>query len=410
MTRRDGARVASRAEQALFGDDVPVAAPRDTAALAETLRDAVAQGVRIRPAGLGAHPADSDPVETPRVVSVAAFDRIVAHSPNDFTVGVEAGVPLATLRAELARHGQEVPADLPATGTIGGWVARGAVSPRQGRHGPLASLVLGVEGVRTSGETFRSGGMVVKNVAGYALHKFLVGSRGTSAVLTRVNLRLRQLPETRTLGFLRGAATELDEAAEKLATSGLEPVLFRLEGAAAATLPDERGPGSAVAFLFEGNRTRVAWQIEQAHSVLPNPGAVIRATDDDAAAWLDRLVAFGEPPENPRADVGVFRLSVPAAETLRAAHGAATAIEAREGLAHVAADPMTGLITIRQEDERRLDQSLAALRNVATRHRGFVRAISVPPGAHAALGRVATAGHELRERVRRVFDPGSVLS
>ena len=56
-------------------------------------------------------------------------------------------------------------------------------------------LVLGMRVVQSSGTVVKSGGKVVKNVAGYDLNKLYLGSFGTLGVITEVSLKLQPLPE-----------------------------------------------------------------------------------------------------------------------------------------------------------------------------------------------------------------------
>lgn len=69
-------------------------------------------------------------------------------------------------------------------------------------HGAWRDWVLGVQLVLADGMIAKAGSLAVKNVAGYDIHKFLVGTRGTLAVVTEVILRtapLASLPMPQTL-------------------------------------------------------------------------------------------------------------------------------------------------------------------------------------------------------------------
>src|SRR5262249_59903284 len=67
---------------------------------------------------------------------------------------------------------------------------------------------LGFSGVSGRGETFKSGGRVVKNVTGYDLCKLMAGSWGTLAALTTVTVKTLPRPETQTTVLIIG----LDDA------------------------------------------------------------------------------------------------------------------------------------------------------------------------------------------------------
>jgi len=417
-------REPSAGERAFFGADVEVLAPPTADSVGEALRDVAGAGRAVRPAGLGAHAGTADPGDQaesgnpagrPVLVSTASLDDVLVYEPDDFTIGVGAGMPLAVLRKTLAGNGQEVPADLPGNGTVGGLVARGHVSPRQSRHGNLAALVLGVEGVRTTGERFRAGGMVVKNVAGYPLHKFVVGSMGRAAALTRVNLRLRQIPERRSVRVIAlGSTREADELVTNLRESRLEPVLFRLDHGAAAGLPfGPTGGEVTVVRVFEGSSTRVAWQDSEATSYEIGGPEAATGDNDAAAAVLAALVALAEPPEDMTAAEGIVRLSVPPTEGTEAAESAGRVLRMTGAVPMVAADAMTGLITVRwrARNAANSDAPLEALRRVATAHRGFARLLFLPPATRSRWpqGISGGTGGELRDRLLRVFDPAGAL-
>ena len=59
----------------------------------------------------------------------------------------------------------------------------------------LRDLIIGMTLVLADGAIARTGGKVVKNVAGYDLHKLLTGSFGTLGVITEVNFRLHPLEQ-----------------------------------------------------------------------------------------------------------------------------------------------------------------------------------------------------------------------
>lgn len=77
-----------------------------------------------------------------------------------------------------------------AISTIGGNIAECSGGLRGLKYGTTKDYVLGLEAVLASGEIIRTGGKLVKDVAGYDLTKLLVGSEGTLAIITEATLKL----------------------------------------------------------------------------------------------------------------------------------------------------------------------------------------------------------------------------
>jgi glycolate oxidase FAD binding subunit len=164
------------------------------------LRDAVldtAGPLGIAGAGTAADWAGRlDPVST--VLDTTGMTGVIVHNPGDMTVAVHAGTPLRALTEELAPHGQHVAFDaarVDAGATVGGLFATADSGPGALTHGSLRDLVIGVTLVLADGTVARSGGHVIKNVAGYDLAKVLHGSFGTLGVLAEVVLRLHPAPK-----------------------------------------------------------------------------------------------------------------------------------------------------------------------------------------------------------------------
>jgi len=148
----------------------------------------------VRPVGGGTKPwivaRDEEPLET------GGLDRILEHNVGDFTAVLEAGVPFAEAQATFAEHGQRLAWDPPDPGgaTIGGIVATADSGPLRHRYGGVRDLVVGASVVLSDGTIAKSGGKVIKNVAGYDVAKLFAGSFGTLGLIATVSVRLHPLP------------------------------------------------------------------------------------------------------------------------------------------------------------------------------------------------------------------------
>ena len=149
------------------------------------------------PAGAGTRLHWGAALEQPQTLSTAKLNRLVHHSSGDFTVTVEAGLPLIDLQAALAETKQWLAVDWPwgsgadgtQSGTIGGLIARGMAGGLRQRYLGIRDQVIGLEVMRADGTQARAGGQVVKNVAGYDLMRLFCGSWGSLGLITQVTLR-----------------------------------------------------------------------------------------------------------------------------------------------------------------------------------------------------------------------------
>jgi glycolate oxidase FAD binding subunit len=130
--------------------------------------------------------------------------KLVEHAHEDMTATVQAGSSVARFQEELSKKRQRLAVDVlwPERTTIGGMIATNDSGALRLRFGSIRDLLIGTTVVLADGTIARSGGKVVKNVAGYDLPKLFTGSFGTLGVLTEVTFRLHPLPHSvETLSF-----------------------------------------------------------------------------------------------------------------------------------------------------------------------------------------------------------------
>jgi glycolate oxidase FAD binding subunit len=85
-------------------------------------------------------------------------------------------------------------------------------------------MVIGMTFATLEGKLIRTGGMVVKNVAGLDMGKLMIGSFGTLAVIASLNFRLHPMPAgTRTFVQDFEQMTDAMAARDKLLKSRLQP-------------------------------------------------------------------------------------------------------------------------------------------------------------------------------------------
>ena len=139
----------------------------------------------------------SIPVENSIVMLMSHWNKILEVDTENLTVLVEPGVITSDIHTAVEKLGLFYPPDPGSMNicTIGGNVAENAGGLRGLKYGVTKNYVLGLETVLPNGEIIFSGGKVVKDVAGYNLKDFFVGSEGTLGVFTKILLKLIPKPE-----------------------------------------------------------------------------------------------------------------------------------------------------------------------------------------------------------------------
>jgi glycolate oxidase FAD binding subunit len=241
-------------------------------------------------------------------LDLSDLSGVTLYEPDELVLSAKAGTPVAEIEALLAKNNQELafePIDYgpvfgaaPGRGTIGGVLAANLSGPRRIKAGAARDHFLGFTAVSGRGETFKSGGRVVKNVTGYDLCKVMAGSWGTLAALTDVTVKVLPRAETeetvlvlglddasaaRTMSTAMGSANDVSGAAHfpaPLAASiqaeaGTALTALRLEGVA-PSVKHRRGALEAllrsfgeIAVLEEG-ASRDVWRVIR--NVMPFTG------------------------------------------------------------------------------------------------------------------------------------------
>ncbi|MDQ6420649.1 FAD-linked oxidase C-terminal domain-containing protein [Paenibacillus sp. LHD-117] len=139
------------------------------------------------------------PVEGGVVMVMHRMNRIVETDTENLTVTVQPGLITAALIAHVESLGLFYPPDPSSMriSTIGGNIAECSGGLRGLKYGTTKDYVIGLEAVLASGEIIRTGGKLMKDVAGYDLTKLLVGSEGTLAIITEATLKLIPPPKAK---------------------------------------------------------------------------------------------------------------------------------------------------------------------------------------------------------------------
>lgn len=178
-------------------DGVVVAAPGNTEELAAVARYVSERGLAMEIAGAGTKRGWGGSVQAEVVLETRRLAGVREHSWQDMTATVGAGTAWGEMQRALGVHRQFVALDplWPETATVGGVVATNDSGALRLKYGSLRDLIIGMTVVLADGTVARSGGKVVKNVAGYDLHKLMTGALGTLGVIADVTFRLHPLAQ-----------------------------------------------------------------------------------------------------------------------------------------------------------------------------------------------------------------------
>ena len=201
--------------------------PRDAKDVEAAVQWVLAEGKATEIVGHGSKRVIGRPAQTDLTLDLSALSGITLYEPEELVLSAKAATPLAEIEAVVAAKGQQLafePMDyatllggVAGRGTIGGALAANLSGPRRIKAGAARDHFLGFSAVSGRGETFKSGGRVVKNVTGYDLCKLIAGSWGTLAAMTEVTIKVLPAAETEETLLIRGL--EPAQAVEAMTTA-----------------------------------------------------------------------------------------------------------------------------------------------------------------------------------------------
>jgi glycolate oxidase FAD binding subunit len=257
--------------------------------------------------------------------------------------------------------------------------------PLRHRYGSVRDLVLGATVVLSDGTVAKSGGKVIKNVAGYDLAKLFTGSYGTLGLIAQVAVRLHPLPPA---------------TATVVATTD-DPERLAAAAAALNRLPLE-ADCLDVAWSDGTGRLLVRFGGVAAHARAESAAERLRRLDPaevvapDAAIWQTQRALQRLPADVAGSGV-VVKVAAQAADlavVLRAAEAVGGTVVSRAGLG------LSWITVASASDATRLRQLLAP--RACTMLDGAERVPDPWPGVEPGV-------HALMERVKARFDPARLF-
>jgi glycolate oxidase FAD binding subunit len=394
--------------------------PRDPKQVEEAISWALAQGKTLELIGRGSKRGIGRAAQWDATLDLSALSGVTLYEPEELVLSAKAGTPLHEIEALVAEKLQALafePMDYgPLLGgeagaaTIGGVIASNLSGPRRIKSGAARDHFLGFSAVSGRGETFKSGGRVVKNVTGYDLCKLMAGSWGTLAAMTDVTIKTLPKAETeQTILVLGGDAAVAGKLmATAMGSYGDVSAAAHLPAAVAAEVGETASARTAVTALrLEGVTPSVA----QRKSLLDNllaPLGALASLDEASSRALWRAIRDVTPfaAKGGRGDADIWRIST--APARGAEIGRALADKAGGEILYDWAGGLVWAALPRSDDAQA--QLVHATVAAAGGHATLIRA----PAAVRAKVDVFTPEPAplaaLTQRVRKGFDPQGVLN
>jgi glycolate oxidase FAD binding subunit len=394
--------------------------PRDAAEVERAIQWALGEGKTLEVVGRGSKRAIGRAAQWDATLDLSALSGVTLYEPEELVLSAKAGTPLAEIEALVAASRQELafePMDYAAvlgvtagSASIGGVLAANLSGPRRIKAGAARDHFLGVTAVSGRGETFKSGGRVVKNVTGYDICKLLAGSWGTLAAMTDVTIKTLPRAETEATVLV----LKLDDATARkvmtAATGSFADVsaAAHLPATVAARIPETAPAQVAVtAFRLEG----VAPSVTERKKVLEKllgPFGTLGSLDEASSRALCRAVRDVTPfaAQGPSGSRDVWRIST--APTQGPEVGRALADQTDAELIYDWAGGLVWL-ALPASDNARAPQVRAAVAAVGG-HATLIRAPVAVRAAVEVFSPEAPPLAALTARVRQSFDPRGVLN
>lgn len=387
--------------------------PRDAQDLAQLLAQCNAERNTVVPWGGGTlQHLGNPPTQYGAVLRTTNLNQIVEYSPDDLTATFGAGMTMAEIDRALGDNGQFLPLDVPhpERATIGGVLASGINGTLRLRYGPARDYMLGNRFATVDGEIIHAGSKVVKNVAGYELHKVQVGALGTLGVLTEATFKL--FPKMPAEMFVWASFDALSDACAMVPAAwnlSTPPLAIELLSAETAQRVQPNAQGAwHVAVRFGGSRVTMAAARDLcAYAATENHARATDAVSDGKKLWR----AIADLPATLREntpDALLVRASVPPKDLQTALTLLNRAEHAPRIFAHAA---VTSIYASYDGKAAELEALITKLRGQLHGLHGHLVVESVPTSLQK-IARWDEVGASLRlmQALKKKFDPNNILN
>jgi glycolate oxidase FAD binding subunit len=388
--------------------------PRDSKDVEDAVVWALADARTLEIAGHGSKRGLGRPSQSDITLDLSGLTGVTLYEPEELVMSARAGTPIAEIERLVAEKNQELafePADYgpllggaSGAGTIGGVIAANLSGPRRIKAGAARDHFLAVTAVSGRGETFKSGGRVVKNVTGYDLCKLMAGSYGTLGAMTEVTIKTLPRAETEATLLLTGLDDRraAQAMAEAMGSSCEVSGAAHLPAAALGTLQGVFGGRAVTLMRLEGVAPSVSHRIDVLAALLKPYGASeTLGAETSRVVWRairDVLPFTGD--ERPVWRVSTAPMQGPAIAAAVTAAGGVCFSDWAGGLLWIALPPSD-------------DAGSALIRPAVAEAGGHATLIRAPAAIRAAVPVFDPPGEPVAALTRRVkdgFDPKGILN
>lgn len=351
-------------------------------------------------------------------LTMRRLSEITLYEPTELVLSARAGTPLVEIERIIRSHNQQLPFEYldfsllfgtdPGWGTIASLFMTNFSGSRRILMGSARDHLLGVKAVNGRGERFKSGGRVMKNVAGYDLTKFMANSWGTLAVMTEVTVKLLPMPPSECTLFMYGLSEDI--ALQALASAAATP--YEISGAAHLAVDHAYAALEGVSYVrdkaltairLENTPKSIRYRSEKIKDLLSAFGDIYFIDEPESRLFWQNMRKLTFLSQH---DEAIWRVSITPDEAYRAAQQIKKLIDA-----DVSYDWAGGLLWV-------------TTRGVADMGSSDIRRIVAQAGGHATLIRPSRnsahfvspfhpldpAHMSLSKNIKTLFDPNGVLN
>jgi len=411
-----------------------IVAPRNTAEVSKIVKFAHDTKTPIIARGAGSNLcAATVPLNGGIVMSMTNMNKVLEVSKSEMIAIVQPGVTNLDLDQLVEKEGLRFVPDPGSrnVSTIGGNVATSAGGLRGLKYGTTRNYILGLEAVLGTGEIIRTGGRLVKDVAGYDVTRLLVGSEGTLAVFTEITVALAPRPEASKYGVayfedLAAAAA----AVEKIITAGILPATLEfLDNTCLVAVEDfahlglDTKAGALLLFGDDGDLVSIEQSVNKMEEIAKSSAGcrgVTLAADVAAAEALLYARRCSLPALARLSSLSILEdIAVPR-KSMAEAVKRIEAIGKKHGLrigtfGHAGDGNLHPTIVLDKDDPREVTAAEAALAEIFALPLEFGGTITGEHGVGSAKlpyleAKIGPANMQLQRNIKKVFDPAGILN